>query len=207
MRYFLVLLLTAMLLPHVAKADIAPDNTHPINNCIGVENIANYPEYTFAWTITGFQNIESSRRITDAEPVCGASGTYVLFAIKKDNLDKITYSKDDPKAEGGNPAKQWIQDPRNADLFISSNYKIEFQGNVPDTNSTIKRLFSVHIDSATDAGVTAHIASTLSIDENGKETLSTAENPAEESLSPTAKILIAVGILGLGLAACSWKKK
>lgn len=207
MKYFLAFLLTATLLPYVAKADVLPDNVHSITNCIGVENIAEYPEYDFVWAITGFQNIEYSKKITDSEPACNASGTYTLFVIQKTNLDKVQYNTSDPTNENGNPGEQWIQDPKNAGLFIASNYRITFPGYVPNSDSAVKQTFTVHVDSVSPKNVVAHTASTLALDEKGTEKPSTTTEPKKEPLSPTAKVLIAIGIIGLGFAVYAWKKK
>ncbi len=205
MRYFLALFLALSVIPSVAKADILPDNMHPISNCVAVSNIAEYPDYYFVWKIDGYRGIPSSERITSSDPMCNVSGSYTLLAIKKTDWNKVQYGVDDPTSDSGNPADMWAQDPQNADILIASNYTISFASFAPDTSDAQSEYTTVRIDFASDTGVTAHTASTLTTDENGEPIgdEETESNP----LSTLAKVLIAVGVLGVGAMICAWKKK
>lgn len=129
----------------------------------------------------------------------------MLLAIKKTDWSKVQYGIDDSGNDSGNPADMWTQDPQNADLFISSNYTASFDRFAPNTSDVSNVYTTAYIDAVSDTGVTAHTASTLSTDSNG-EPISEAETEGN-TLTTLAKILIAVGIFGLGFACRAWKKK
>ncbi len=200
MRYFFALFLIFSLIPSTAKADILPDNSHNINNCIAVENIAEYPEYDFVWKKR--YRFESTERITNADMICYQSGAYSLYAIQKSDWSNVTYPKADPQCPECGTDKNLVDEPKNAKLFIPSNYAITLDGYVPDTNSAVKQSITVHIDSVSSAGITAHTATTITTDTHEE-----IVNNANGSLSTFAKALIAIGVLGLGAIACAWKKK
>lgn len=217
MKYFLAFLLTTMLLPRVAKADFIPDGVHTVSNCLAVNNIADYPDYDFVWKGEGYRGTPLSAKITNGDSVCDVAHSYALLAIKKTNWSKVVYKTSAPD-ENGDPAVQWIQDPQNTNLFIASNYAVEFDRFAPDTSSVKTIYTTVHIDFVSDTGVTAHTAETLSTDSEGElnpamkrpapigDEETEANNPLS-TLSPTAKVLIALGVLGLGAVCYAWKKK
>lgn len=204
MRYILALLLAFSMLPTVAKADILPDNMRPISNCIAVSNTSDYPDYWFVWKIDGWRGMPSSERITNADPLCNVTGSYTLLAIKKTDWSKVVYQTGTAD-ESGDPADQWTQDPKNADLFVASNYTVSFDRFAPDTSEVNNVYTTAYIDNATDTGVTAHTASTLSVNSNG-ESMSEAETEGN-LLTNSALLLIAAGLFGLGYMIAAWKKK
>lgn len=205
MRYILALLLAFSLLPSVAKADILPDNMRPISNCIAVSNTSDYPDYWFAWKIDGSRGIPSSERITNADPLCNVTGSYTLLAIKKTDWSKVQYGADDPNSESGNPADMWTQDPQNENLFITSNYTVSFDRFAPDTSDVNNVYTTVYIDNVSDTGVTAHTASTLSVNGNGEST--SGAKMEGNLLTTSATVLVAIGLFGLGYMIAAWKKK
>lgn len=204
MRYFLALLLTLSVFPSVAKADILPDSMHSITNCVTVSNVADYPNYDFVWKIDGHRGIPSSAKVMSGNEVCHVEGSYALLAIKKTDWNKVVY-KAGSADESGNPADQWTQDAQNADLFIASNYTASFAGFAPDTSDVKNVYTTVHIDSASDAGITAHTASTLSTDGAGEPVKE--EEMGGNTLTTLAKVLIALGLIGVGYVCSAWKKK
>lgn len=204
MRYILALLLAFSLLPGVAKADLLPDNMHGITNCVTVSNIADYPDYDFVWKIDGYRGIPASEKITSSDAVCDVGGSYTLLAIKKTDWSKVVY-KTGTADESGDPADQWVQDSRNANLFIASNYTVGFERFASDTTDIKKTYTTVHIDFASDTGVTAHTSGTLSTD-GSDEPVGEAETDGN-LLTTSAKVLIAIGLFGLGYMIAAWKKK
>jgi len=202
MRYFLALFLTLSLIPRVAKADILPDNMHGITNCVSVSNISEYPAYDFVWKIDGYRGIPSSEKITNSDAICDVQGSYTLLAIKKTDWSKVVY-KTGTADESGDPAEQWAQDPQNADLFIASNYTVAFDRFASNTTDIQNTYTTVRIDFASDTGVTAHTSSTLNTD-GSDEPIGDEDT---SSLSTTAKVLILLGVVGLGFLGCAWKKK
>lgn len=203
MRYILALLLAFWLLPAAAKADILPDNMHEITNCVTVTNIADYPDYDFVWKINGYRGILSSEIITSSDATCNVDGSYTLLAIKKTNWSKVVY-KTGTADESGDPAEQWMQDPRNANLFIASNYTVAFERFASNTTDIKKTYTTVFIDFASDTGVTAHTSGTLNTDGSDEPVGTETEG---NLLTTSATVLVAIGLFGLGYMASAWKKK
>lgn len=205
MKYFIAAsLLFIGLLPGIVRADLIPDNYHIVESCLQIDNLSAYPDYDFV--LSGSRRFLYSDKITTGEN-CGLGGTGTILAIKKTNWDTVKYAP-----EGSEEAGDWSSNPANASLFIASGLNFSFAATIPDTDPTVSKKYTVHIDEVTPDTVQARLVQTVITNKNGStQTIpgtssSATETESDSSIPVTPIVIVLLGVFGLGLVYRTWKK-
>ncbi len=205
MRKILAIMFVMMgFLPAVAKADFLPDDHHQITSCVRIDNISDYPDYNFV--LSGTYKFPYSAKLSGTEE-CGHGGTANILAIKKTDWGKIKYAAKGTEEEG-----DWSMNPANAALFVTSSLNLELETVIPDTDPTVRKSHTIHIDSVTDESVRAHLVQTETTAKDGsKDFVLDLTNEEDRDSTDNSSLLILAalvggGLLGLGLGYRAWKK-
>ncbi len=181
-KYLLSFLVLTSLVPSVAFADVVPNNQHEINNCLTIENQADYQNYNFWLSGTG-RGYGYIKQLMAGQNCALGSIDAEVIAIKKTDQAKVRNQSTDENAE----TYIWSTDPTNRALVIDSNLRFAFETYTPNTNPIVENQVVAHIDSLTASGMTGRTVRVTTKDDSGRVIGSTVTPPAatETSATPT----------------------
>lgn len=215
MKYiFPLLFIGSLIVPSVAKADIAPDpGFHRTYRCAFIDNLSDFPDYDVYATSQGRfgPSVELARPSTEIDTVltseygCGSLGT-PFFAINQDDQARITHATDDERGD------YWENLEQNEQYFINAttsgtsnfNYSDMVQGEMPDSNPTVTFVSTYHIDTLNDSTFALRLVGEGLYDEDGKllseVTNATTSSSTKTFIGPYALLLASIAIGGALLA-------
>ncbi|MFA6522016.1 MAG: hypothetical protein WCT24_00235 [Patescibacteria group bacterium] len=217
MKYLLPALLLIGFLPTVATADVLPDNSHSVDSCLQIDNLADFQNYNFVATGIGHGGFLSSDTLSESK-YCQGLYDGALLAIKIVDWHSVQYNPDQEQYG------DWAQSSVNASLFIKSDLDVSLAEYVADTNPTASQTKIIHIDSVTDTAVKAHLVRTEITNQDGTTetilptTAKATSTVAEEHGNPLPLIATVIAIMavlaGVGgvfyavkMSKKTWKKK
>jgi len=166
---FALLLLSLSFAPLAVRADMVPDNTHPVDNCVSIDASQKYEGNYFIYADYKFPG---STYLSSNPIACGFAGEGQLFLVTAElskgetvaepNLDPLKTEARDSETYGN-----WPKDPRNAQYIVWSDLNITFDAFVSDIDRTVRTYTQIYVDSVENGKVTAHIADRLAFDKDG----------------------------------------
>lgn len=210
MKYiFPLLLVSSLIIPSVAKADIAPDpGFHEIYSCAFFDNLSDFPDYdvyaTSQWRFGPSAIVAKSTDSIDtalaSQYGCGNIGK-PFFAINQDNQKNIVHETDSERGD------YWDEISENQQYFINAtvtgasnfDYSELVYGDMPDSNPAVTFVSTYHIDTLNDSTFVVRLVGEALYDKDGKllseVTDATSPMTTAQSLTPYA-VLVAIIALG-----------
>lgn len=115
-----------------------PDGEHGVNNCVSIDNVASFPEYTFFVHVQA--NFPGTFEI-GTKPTCFLRGRAGIFGVLTEDLSKIVKLSPDDEQFG-----DWPSQGSNPPLFyVAPRFSVDLPSSLPDTGRTAKIDYLIHV--------------------------------------------------------------
>ncbi|MBP7005627.1 hypothetical protein KBB27_00690 [Patescibacteria group bacterium] len=194
-----LIVLASLGLPMFAQADVLQDGYHPVQDCVKLENVSEFPEYNFYLSGTGRLGFAFAEKMT-TEPGCYELYNWNIVAVEKNNESRLKREPADSE-EGGS----WPGLSQNQPYIASSARFTALEGQLPESNPIVGRTYMIRVDRVNGSKIDAHVATTEQRWKDG--TKKTVSGTGSAMVFPWwGYALVGAGVLGLIGALLKWKK-